>query len=252
MKSKRNIRLNKRGSYIIEAAVILPVFILTVIVLAGIIPWISSCENIIFSAADEMRLETVRTYLTDKAGQLALPVRLKARVEKENPDLSSFNITGYRFRYSANGIDDLITLDFRAGGRQKNPSGAFSKLAFYGSLTGRAFTGSYHKAASDYDRDRVCIFPESGKKYHNRDCTYVKSNCELVYLSQSVKASYHPCPNCDSEGAGIGTPVFIFESSGRAYHLGSCRSVDRYFIEVGREEAEKKGYTPCKKCGGLS
>ncbi len=244
------IRMNKRGSYIVEAAVILPIFILTVVVLAGIIPWIAVCENITFSAADEMRLETVRTYLTDKGSPLALPARLKNRVERENSQLSTFTVTEYRCGYSENEIDDLITLDFRAGSRQKNPAGSFSSTAFSGSLTGRAFTGSYHKVVSDYDSNRVCIFPENGTKYHDRECTYIKSNCELVYLSQSVKASYHACPNCNSENAKIGTPVFVFESSGRAYHLGSCRSVDRYFIEVGREEAEKKGYTSCKKCGG--
>ena len=96
----------------------------------------------------------------------------------------------------------------------------------------------------------VYIFPDRGVKYHKASCTHVVANCRLVYLSGEVKKKYHACPNCGSGHAALGSPVFIFESDGEAYHLVSCKSVTRYCVQVRKSVAEARGYGPCSKCGG--
>ncbi|TDP57470.1 hypothetical protein [Aminicella lysinilytica] len=255
-KSRKNISLNKKGSYIVEATIVVPIFIIAVLMLISIIPIISTCENITYSVTEEMRMETAKSAFRDNPA--TAPIAMGIRVNRENRRLSSFYITGYKYKYRAHGIDDLITVNFTSAFKEKNPLGLFSRVEFEGKLTGRAYTGSYYKdtpsTRSEFEEDKesktVYVFPNWGKCYHNKNCTYVRSNCHLVYLSQNVKSSFHSCPLCGSADASIGTPVFCFESSGEAYHLASCNAVDRYYIEMEKDEAVEKGYMPCSKCGG--
>ena len=256
MKSKESIRMSRRGSYIVEAAIVVPIFIMAVVMLISIIPIIATCENIVFSVADEMHLEDAKSAFRNNPA--AGPLSVKARIGMENSKLTSFHVTGYRYKYQENGISDLISIRFASTFSEKNPLGLFSKVRFNGSLVSRAFTGSYYKDEpkdrSDFEKEQdseiVYIFPTWGYKYHNKGCTYVRSNCHLVYLSQDVRDKYHACPLCGAKAAGLGTPVFCFESDGEAYHLGNCSSVDKYYVEIEKEDAIRKGYTPCSKCGG--
>lgn len=256
MRSKRAIRSNKRGSYIVEAAIVVPIFIMAVIMLISIIPIIATCENITFSAADEMHFEDAKSAF--RKNPAAYPLSLKARESLENKRMKAFHVTGYNYLYGENGISDLIAVSFKATFSEKNPIGLFSSVRFSGHLVSRAFTGSYYndqpESRSEFEKNKdselVYIFPNWGYKYHNKNCSYVKANCHLVYLSQDVRNKYHPCPLCNAGKAELGTPVFCFENSGEAYHLGNCSSVDKYYVEIEKDDAVKKGYTPCSKCGG--
>jgi hypothetical protein len=256
MKSKRNTSLNKKGSYIVEATIVVPVFIMAVMLLIGIIPVISICENITYAAADEMRLEMAKSAFRNNPA--ALPISLKMRAGRENNDLTSFHVTSYLYKYRSNNINDLIKIQFHSTFKKKNPLGLFSAVSFKGALTGRAFTGTYYRdlpaSRSDIENDGdsriVYIFPNWGNCYHNKNCSYIHSNCHLVYLSQDVRNDFHACPLCGAGNASVGTPVFCFENSGEAYHLSGCSSVKKYYIDIERKEAVKKGYVPCSKCGG--
>jgi len=256
MKWKKNTSLNKKGSYIVEAAIVVPLFIIAVLMLISLIPVIAQCENLTFEAADEMHFETAKTAFRKNAA--AYPIALKLRTRSENDRLTAFNITGYRYLYSRNGIDDLITVKFSAAFSEKNPLGLFSTVRFKGKLTARAFTGTYYKdrpeTKAEFEEDKpsepVYIFPGWGVCYHGKNCTYVRTNCQLAFLSQELRRSYHPCPLCGASRAAIGTPVFCFLKDGEAYHMGGCTSINKYYIEIEKEQAVKKGYVPCSKCGG--
>ena len=45
---------NKKGNYILEAVITMPVFIAAVIALMSIVPIAASCEKIVFAISDEM------------------------------------------------------------------------------------------------------------------------------------------------------------------------------------------------------
>ncbi|MBQ1406851.1 MAG: hypothetical protein IIY88_01830 [Eubacterium sp.] len=243
----------KRGSYIVEASVIVPAFLIAFFMLISLIPVIAACENITYIAAEEVRLEDAKSAFREN--RAALPVALNVRARAGNKDLSGFYTRGYKYRYSDHGMDDLISISFRAVFKEKNPLGLYSRVTFDGTVTGRAFTGKKTDSEPDRtmsgDNDRmVYIFPDWGKKYHKANCTHVKANCRLVYLTGDVKSKYHACPNCGSGSAAVGSPVFIFESDGEAYHYRACKSVTRYCVQVRKSTAEASGYGPCSKCGG--
>ncbi len=247
----RRRKFTRRGSYIVEAVIVVPVFIAAVLMLISIIPAAAVCENIVFSSADELRLEMFKSAF--RKNPAALPANAAYRIRAENPKLRFYQIRGFRYLYREEGIEDLIRMDFRAVIKEENPFDFYSSVIFDGSLAGRAFTGKLHRETpgrGTEERQIVYIFPEWGKRYHRKQCTYVQSNCRLVYLSQETKKKYMPCKLCEARSAQIGTPVFCFTDSGRAYHTADCRTVDKYYTEMEKADALEKGYTPCEKCGG--
>ena len=101
------------------------------------------------------------------------------------------------------------------------------------------------------DSAEVWIFPQSGKRYHKENCTYVKAAVHSCILTETVRRNFSECKLCDSGELPTGSIVFCFKSNDSCYHRGNCRTIKKYVIPIDREEAEKKGYTPCSKCGGL-
>lgn len=237
-----------------EAVIIVPVFIISVLMLITIIPIMAGCENVTFSVCDELHGESVKSAF--RQNPAALPVVLQSRVKSENSRMDSFHIRFYRYLYAEEEIEDLLQVDVRAVFSEKNPIGILSAVTFDGRVRARAFTGKLHKyppgssGNEEEDGRIVYIFPEWGTKYHGKQCTYVKASCQMVYLSQNIKGSYTPCKLCDAQSARLGSPVFCFQESGRAYHTADCRIVERYYVEIEKGKAEEQGYTPCSKCGG--
>ncbi len=237
-----------------EAVIIVPVFIISVLMLITIIPIMAGCENVTFSVCDELHGESVKSAF--RQNPAALPVVLQSRVKSENSRMDSFHIRFYRYLYAEEDIEDLLQVDVRAVFSEKNPIGILSAVTFDGRVRARAFTGKLHKyppgssGNEEEDERIVYIFPEWGTKYHGKQCTYVKASCQMVYLSQNIKGSYTPCKLCDAQSARLGSPVFCFQESGRAYHTADCRIVERYYVEIEKGKAEEQGYTPCSKCGG--
>lgn len=243
----------KKGSYLVEAVIVIPIFILAVLALISIIPVTATCENIIFAVADEMRMESAKSAF--RKNPAALPPLLAHRIITENKGVTDYRTTFYRYFYGDKGVEDLFSIEFHASLQEANPLGLFDQIDFTGKVMARAFTGKIHKnppVSSELSEKsgKVYIFPEWGMRYHHRRCTYVKANCQMVYLSQKTKNKYTPCRLCKASFAQIGSPVFCFTRSGRVYHLAECRSVERYYIEVDKSSAEAKGYSPCTKCGG--
>ena len=98
--------------------------------------------------------------------------------------------------------------------------------------------------------DGVFIFPQDGEKYHNKNCTFVRSETKAVALTESVKRKYTGCRICRSKEAASGTRVYVFPEYGSRYHLPGCRVLERRCIEIEKDVAKERKYTPCSKCGG--
>lgn len=250
MKKIKKLLRDKSGSYLVEASIILPIFILATLMLITIVPILSCFENVTYVCADEIRFFAASSGVKDVMA--AYPAAVTVRVHSENPALDSFRLTSFRKSYKKKGIEDLTTLSYRVTINQKTAFGLRGKAQSKGRITARSWTGAHHKNsyASAEDRELVWIFPEQGRKTHRENCTHVKASCRQVTLTDYVKKHYHSCPNCDSSGAEIGTQVFVFGKFGEAYHYGNCKSVKKACIEVRRGDAKKKGYTRCSKCGG--
>lgn len=171
---------NQRGSYIAEAALTLPVFILCVIALALIIRIIAICENIGFVTAAEARdISLTRISLcTEK--------NIEKRISEENPRLTDFRVTNLDYLYSDANIDDLIGINSRSVFTVKNPIGIYGEIEFTQGLLFRGFTGAEQrekplseKDFTEYEKSQpVVIFPKYGIRYHIKTCRYVRQEYE--------------------------------------------------------------------------
>lgn len=236
----------KRGDYITEACIIMPIFLMGSILLISVIPVIAVIENIVYSTADELQLEVVRSGISEKPSPL--PAALLLRIKKENPNCRDFVITSYRCRYKEGEDEDRIKIRTKTFFYRQNILDGIVRIRFDATMLCRAFTGSIHHV-EDEGR-RVCIFPDEGEKYHSHECRYIRANCQRRIFSELVKKNYHSCPLCKSGGAKIGDPIFLFSSYGKAYHFKNCSSVNRYYVETSRKDAVEHGYNPCSVCGG--
>ena len=240
---------NRKGSYLVEATLTIPIFFIAVYLLISIVPIIAECENISFGISEELRFECIKSAFREN--KAALPLKAVGRTLRNNSRVNSAVVTEYKYLYTENGISDLISIKIKNKFSEKSPLGISSHASFSSEVTGRAFTGAYyHGGDSCVDDKWVFVFPEWGEAYHNGACTFVKGSCRLEYLSKALMQDYKPCKLCNASSAQLGSPVFCFTSYGKVYHLENCSTVDRYYIEMKKTEAEASGYRPCSKCGG--
>ena len=76
---------DKKGHYVVEASIILPIFLIGIITLASVINAYILYENIVFSAVDESRLAMVNNYMVKE--DLIYPKKLENRIKAENKNV---------------------------------------------------------------------------------------------------------------------------------------------------------------------
>lgn len=255
---------SKRGSYIVEAVIILPVFIVAVILFISVVPRAARCEKLVFAICDEMAQENIEAHFFKS--QMRCQGNIYDGAGRALKDEDGFSIDRLRYCYTdrvRSGrrsiiIDDVITADFTAFLSYADPLAMGNDIVFSGKLKCRPYTGSIRDEESmsreEMERDEVSepvyVFPDWGEKYHDKGCYYLNPAFEMTSLSQSIRRSHRPCDLCHSGDRAIGTTVFLFRRAGEVYHAGSCKTVEKYYIEMEKDEAVEKGYTPCMKCGG--
>ena len=244
-------RLFRKGSYTVEAALFLPLFIIAFLMIASFIKVAGAQETIMHVAADECRWSAAHAYniKTDPT----LPVRFQVRVLKENDDLSGLIPYHYEYLTEKDGNEGMIALAARYSVKAVMPLGFQKRIDRDERILCRAWIGRTKNSAEAGvdDSGMVWIFPENGKKYHTHECTYVNNVPEQVALNRNILDHYDACHLCHPETLPEGSQVYCFPKYGEAYHRGGCKSIDKYTISVTKNQAEEKGYTPCSKCGGI-
>lgn len=248
--------IDKKGYITLEAAVFLPIFILAVVSIIYYITLFSVIENVTYCSIEE----TAR--IASKAGVVKIVPGftsvLEERIYEENPDVKNINTDTFRYLYWDGDLDNMIAVDENYNVDMELPMGFDHKVKLDTRVKCRGFTGlkpagvpmSFDEMESEGTWEPVWIFPSSGEKYHSGMCTYVKVNAVEIVLTGSIKKKYDPCSLCDAERLPLGSFVCCFMDNGTVYHKNSCRQVDRYAVEVNKNDAKDKGYTPCSKCGG--
>lgn len=246
---------NRRGSYIVESTIVLPVFIIAVIVMSSIILMYACIENCSFMTAVEMRKCAAEAIYTDT--YMLMPYKLKKEIEKTHTQVDSTRVTDFGYRESRWGQDELIALTIDMRLRTKNPLGIKAKADYDLSLVTRAYVGKIRDnppmseaEMSGADSEPVFIFPKRGERYHSEGCGFLTAASTSGVLSSSVKKKYKSCPLCGSGKAKKGSRIYYFPSAGEDYHLPGCSALQRNFIEIDKRDAIERGYTPCSKCGG--
>ena len=245
---------NSRGFYTVEAAIFLPLVILAVMSLGFVIKADSLWEGCMHKVYDEC------AYSQSASGSGISRITSGARIYKSterNKDMN-FTLTGCVFSYSDRTHTNLNRLTPRLYVNAKFPlefghNHKYSKKVKYRDFVGLKYNRPSMGAEgleTDATSSPVWVFPQSGEKYHRKGCTYVTATVHSCTLSASVKKKYSPCHTCNSQSVPSGSIVFCFNGEDTCYHRGSCRSINRHTVTIDKTEAEKKGYTPCSKCGG--
>ncbi len=247
--------INKKGSYLLEAAISLPVFIIAVIVMSSVILMYACIEDCSFIAANELRRGSAEAVIADTS--VTLPYRIRKEIEKNHSQVHSVRLTDSGFRCERWGMDELIIVGFKLRLKTENPLGINAAADYELAVATRAFVGRERDEDNmtaaefaDENADPVYIFPKRGEKYHSKGCTFLKAASTSAVLSGSIKRKYKSCPLCHSSKAGTGSLIYYFPSDGEDYHLPGCPSLQRNYIEIDKSTALKRGYTPCSKCGG--
>ncbi len=251
---KRIKRFGKKGSYLVEAAITLPIMLIAVICMSSIILMYACIENSNFIIANEMRKGACEAIIADTS--IGTPFRIKKEIEKEHSLVKSVHITDYGYRVTRWDIDELMAVSMLLKMKQTNPIGLMSEAEHEISLVTRAYVGRFRgydaMGADEFGSlgDAVYIFPKRGEKYHSAGCRHLTAASTSGVLTQDMKRKYKSCPLCKSGKAAGGSRVYYFPAAGEDYHLGGCPSLQRNYIEIERQVAMDRGYGACSTCGG--
>ena len=160
----------------------MPVLILCITAIALIINIIAICENIGFSSAEQMHKICSSAYIAE-TGEFSHGIAVQKAVASDNPKLRSFTVTGFRYRYTKQGVDDLIGLQTKSSFTVANPIGINGNIIFTQRILARAFTGKLENAeplaAGEFQKKRgIC----SGRGFSE---IWDKISCCLVQICKT-------------------------------------------------------------------
>ncbi|HHW95590.1 MAG TPA: hypothetical protein GX736_06680 [Mogibacterium sp.] len=246
---------NRKGSWILEAAISLPIFFIAVITMCSIILMYACIEDCNFIVGTELRRGAAEAIYANTSP--AIPLRIIKRMKENHTQIKRTYIKSYRYRASMIGQDELIGIKINVSLETKNPLGIASNADYDIAFVTRAYVGKIRETDKMNEEEMmsnestsVYVFPKRGEKYHNRDCRFLKAASTSTVLSGKLKRKYKNCPLCKSGKASIGSRVYYFPAEGEAFHLANCSSLQKNYIEIDKKTAVKRGYTACQICGG--
>lgn len=245
---------SKGGFYTVEAALFLPLIILAVLTLGYFMKADAAWENCMHAALDEC---TYTQSSVSDASKLLIRGRISERVSTDESG-ADLKLSHCRFSYSDALHTDLNSFNVSMSVHLPLPMGFGHDFDYEEIIKYRDFCGlkydrpslGYEGLESDISSEAVWIFPQSGRRYHRENCTYVRASVRAYVLDNSIRKKYSACEICDSANVKTGSVVFCFSGENTCYHRGSCRSINRHTVVIDKHEAEEKGYSPCSKCGG--
>lgn len=256
MEKSTNLRnvTNKKGSYILESTIALPVFMIAIVVMSSIILMFSCIEDANFIMANEIRRSAAEAIVVDSS--ILLPERVENKITSNHSQVANISMMDYCYRAEKWNQDELILLKYQMLLETKSPLNLASRASYDVSLVTRAYVGkervldNMSEEEMNADASPVYIFPKRGEKYHSRDCRVLTLSIKSGILNGDIKGKYKACSVCHSKKAEPGSKVYYFPDDGEAYHVEGCPVLERNYIEVEKRVAVKRGYTACSKCGG--
>ena len=213
MNLKKPMKESRRGSYLVEASLTLPIYILGITALALIISITAFCETAGFVISREMKEDS---YSEKKlVSSISLSRNIISGVEQEWQNrlpLSEFKVNRVRNGVKSGSLDELCTVNAEAEFTVFSSIGIGGNAVFSEKVMARAFTGCIQDAvpldAAEFTEGGaamdVTVYPRYGQRFHT-------STCSIVQQEQKE-----------------GNPGWVMD----------------------REEAQRQDFTPCRICGG--
>ena len=197
--------INKKGVYTIEAAICLPLVMLAVLTLGYFLEADSAWENCMNAAFRECSYAQCSGL---NLSRLSIGMKLGRDASDFGQDVD-LRIGGGMSAYADGRHTDLNTFSLKARVTLPLPLGFGRSFSYEDTVKYRDFTGlKYTRPAlgaegleQSTDSTAVWIFPQSGTKYHEEDCTYVKATVHSCVLTSALKGEaedkgYTPCSKC--------------------------------------------------------
>lgn len=248
------MRRHTEGFYTVEAAILVPFVLLAVLSFGILIRSEGIWENCVHCAADESSAAAAIASKTPSA--LFLPLKIRKRIRRDVPQAETVSVKGFRSDFTEKETDHLTQYRLCVSYEVPLPAGFTRRFRFASAIRYRGFAGRSPDGTglgkegleNGVPEDPVLIFPQQGKRYHHEGCSYVQASFEAVELSSSLRSSHPACGACHSEQQRNGAIVYCFSGEDTAFHIGSCRMLEKHTIVIDRTEAEQQGFSPCSRC----
>ena len=224
------------GSFFVDAACALPVFII-------------SCCLLLFLIDEAGIEERTARELTENSLLICEAEALFSGKDDSGDSVLSFGLKQEKEQGGASlpMSDDEIfyaeTLTIYGVEKTRIPG-----YIYTAALTFRPFRGE-SDIFRDESSERVYIFPKAGTKYHYEGCVVMQDAQIESILTPALRRAYAPCEICDPELLPDGSAVLIYSSSSGVYHRRSCSVATKTYEAVSLEYAVEHGYTECLLCG---
>jgi hypothetical protein len=271
----RSGRSNQRGFLLLEASILLPLVLLTLISLILVIRSIGVEEKIMGWFSEEAHKVSLGAYVhrpgeEDQDPSSMLPYELlqysiwesatRNKVARTDLPIKSASLKEFQYLFHEYGITDLIQGSLHYQIQFPLPAGFDRETRFVETLLFRGFVGAsgdsgplgFGPMEEDFENDIVFIFPRAGERYHAKDCRVIVVYPVQVLLTTALKKNFDPCNLCRPDARNIGSLVYIFPETGSVYHTGTCSHVDRYVVTILKTRAVEEGYTACFYCMAAS
>ena len=247
----------RKGSLIVETAIVLPFFLMVIITISLLVRVTAIEENTMLCFADESHKHAKGMYLTELV-EVFHGERLLSKVETvESAKLKNKRVEQHYSILRENDPGKInISLSYELEiplPLSFNRNFRLEQYLFFRGFIGADNPGEamgFDAMETGESSSSVYVFPRAGERYHTIDCRVIDVYPVEKVLSKEIMKKYKPCKLCKAETLSPGCLVYCFDKCGKVYHKGSCTVVDRYVVEMDRDEAIERGYTACSFCGG--
>lgn len=238
----------KRGSLIVEASIILPLFIVGVLSVVMIMRYIAIQDRIDQHLMNEARLAAAEAHFIPMQGAAAI-LHYRARaLDNREFRLENASVS------LVNEETALLEADYIV--KNKLPIDWIGRRPIREKALFRAWVGStQEQSPMSWDDMQqagesrpVMVFPRAGEKYHSESCGFIVNMATQTTLTAAIKRRYDPCSTCGAADTAMHELVYCYFKTGEVYHVGRCPLVDKYVIKIEETDAQERGYTPCMRC----
>lgn len=204
----KKVMNGRSGSYLVEASLTLPVFILSICALAMIVNLIAVCETLGFIMSREIKENLF--FNTGIFNYVSLCRTIENGTVEEHPTAGSIQVNRVRCRVRSGTMTDLITVTAKAEFHVLLPLGIGGGSGFEQKLMARLFTGTrqdgepLNPAAFTEGGTAVpvLVYPKYGERFHGETCAIVQQQMDhgnsgwKMDREEAVIRSYTPCEIC--------------------------------------------------------
>lgn len=200
---QRNIREKSRGYILVEAAIFIPVFLFSAVLLIYILKMLHFQEIIHFEAGENLANMTWESQIIgSEVSGLTYGARL-------NGDVSSKINKAIHVSAGVSVRDEVINVDLSYPIDLSLPFGLYDDFIINQILVARKWSGAdkrgevqgFEAMEKNDDCEYVFIFPKYGERYHEGGCFYLVrggggSKIECVAIGDALGRGYTKCKVC--------------------------------------------------------